>query len=318
MIPATETPPRTGEPGPSGHPLDRDSFRRIAQIAHGEAGLAIAEGKAAMVKTRLARRLRGLKLDSYRDYCDFVESPAGAGERREMISALTTNVSHFFREAHHFERLKTEVLPPLLQNLRQGGSVRIWSAGCSNGQEPYSVAMTLAQADGFSPAGDLRILATDIDPVVVDRARRGLYDGRLMDGLPAGFRDRYFERFEPLDAKGEDRWQIAPELRAMIRFNELNLLHDWPMKRRFDVIFCRNVVIYFDADTQNRLWPRFFDRLKPGGWLFLGHSERVSETCAHLFANAGVTAYRRGPDPVPVPAPAVAAAPEERTRHGAS
>lgn len=273
----------------AGPPLGQAAFDRLAALAHREAGLAIAPSKAAMVRTRLARRLRELKLGSYDDYTALVESDAGLAERREMISALTTNVSHFFREEHHFKRLQEEVFPALRQRLAQGGRVRFWSAGCSNGQEPYSLAMSFLEAGPLPANADFRILASDIDPKVVAFGRKGRYHERMMSGLDDAHRQTFFTPC-PQDP---DHYLVSAKLKSMISFRELNLLHKWPMSGKFDVILCRNVVIYFNADTQNDLWHRFAEVLQPDAWLFLGHSERVSESCSNLFSNRGVTAYQR-------------------------
>jgi len=269
--------------------MGRTAFEKIAAIAHEEAGLSIAPGKAAMVRTRLARRLRALRLSSFDDYCALVSGNDGGEERREMISALTTNVTHFFREDHHFERLKAEVLPTLFKKLSTGGRVRIWSAGCSTGQEPYSIAMTILDSAAYSSSMDIRILATDIDPKVISQGRAGCYNENTLSGLPDNLREKYFDH-----TKGDrgSTWTASSEVRNLVSFRELNLLHNWPMQGKFNVIFCRNVVIYFDAATQSRLWKRFSTALDPAGWLFLGHSERVSDDCGALFTNQGLTAYR--------------------------
>jgi chemotaxis protein methyltransferase CheR len=245
-----------------------------------------------MVRTRLARRLRALKFKTFDEYCDHIRGPAGADELGMMISALTTNVSHFFREDHHFAMLREKVLPGLIQKAKSGQRVRIWSAGCSNGQEPYSIAMTLLEA-GMPPGADMRILATDIDPNVVAHAREGIYPDSMATGIPDDLRRKYFLE---TTHKGETAWQAVPDLKAPIAFRVLNLLHDWPMHGSFDAIFCRNVVIYFDAETQDRLWSRFAKILRPGGWLFLGHSERISPKAMANFTNCGVTAYQRNGD----------------------
>jgi chemotaxis protein methyltransferase CheR len=292
--PDAALPAQIEAPNPHGPVLSDATFACIAEIAHREAGLFLPAGKQAMVRTRLARRLRALGLTSYEAYCEVVRAPVNATERGMMISALTTNVSSFFREAHHFDILRDKVLPPLVAGLARGRRVRIWSAGCSNGQEPYSIAITLRDA-GLPPGADLRILATDIDPVVVAHARAGEYADHMMGGIDDGRRRRYFE---PVPGRDEVTWRAADTLRDLVVFRELNLLGDWPMRGRFDAIFCRNVVIYFDQDTQNLLWQRFAGALAPGGWLFLGHSERVSERNLHLLANRGVTTYQRTNDPV--------------------
>lgn len=273
----------------SGPALSDAAFARISAIAHREAGLFIAEGKAAMVRTRLARRLRALKLPDFESYCSYVESADGDAELGMMISALTTNVSHFFREDHHFKTLKETILPGLIDKARHGEKIRIWSAGCSNGQEPYSIAMTLQEASLPSNI-DIKILATDIDPNVVAHGRAGLYPSTMATGLEPPYRDKYFER-EIVNA--DEQWRAKPELKSLISFKVLNLLQPWPMRGKFDVIFCRNVVIYFDAPTQDRLWNRFADILKPDGWLFLGHSERVSHGAMRHFKSSGLTTYQR-------------------------
>lgn len=274
--------------------LDDHTFKQIAAIAYEEAGLAIAPSKAAMVHTRLARRLRALKLSSYKDYCALVESQGGKAERLELISALTTNVSHFFREDHHFDRLRSDVFPNLRKTIEQGGKVRIWSAGCSNGQEPYSIAMALLESGPLPNSADFKILASDIDPKVISFARNGIYDDHMISGLPEIHRTTFLTQ---LGSSQAPKWQVNPNLKKMVTFRELNLMQDWPMRGTFDVIFCRNVVIYFDEKTQDQLWRKFARVLSPGGWLFLGHSERVSDNNAAELPSVGMTAYRRAPFP---------------------
>ena len=290
--PAPPSAPRAPAPGPAGlqaPELAADAFRRIAAIAYREAGLAIGEGRSAMVRTRLARRLRALNLPGFEAYCDHIESPAGADEVGLLISALTTNVSHFFRESHHFDILRSDVIPPLAARARAGERVRIWSAGCANGQEPYSVAMTLID-EGVPPDADVRVLGTDIDPAVIAHAGAGQYPETMLSGLPDPMRARHFA---PAPGGREPHWAIDETVRGLVSFRVLNLLDAWPMRGRFDAIFCRNVVIYFDAATQDRLWHRFAAQLAPGGWLFLGHSERLSPGAKPLFAGRGVTTYQR-------------------------
>ena len=305
-----DAPPRR-PPGTKRPELDAESFARIAAIAHKEAGLAIAPAKMAMVHTRLARRLRELRLASYPEYCTLVESSAGKAERREMISALTTNVSHFFRESHHFDRLRQDILPDMVRRLKNGERLRFWSAGCSNGQEPYSIAITLLEEMGEPTGADIRILATDIDPKVIEFARAGLYDQRMISGLSEDLRARYFTQ---ITKDGHALWQASEKTRSLVSFRELNLLHEWPMKGQFDVIFCRNVVIYFDEATQQALWKRFTETLSPGGWLFLGHSERVPDQFLEALQPAGMTTYRRGN----AKSPSYRKSPEERNENGPS
>ncbi|MEZ5716147.1 MAG: protein-glutamate O-methyltransferase CheR [Paracoccaceae bacterium] len=198
-------------------------------------------------------------------------------------------MTRFFREDHHFQTLETEILPDLIQRVRQGGRARIWSAGCSTGEEPYSIAIRLLEAMPDAGKFDIRILGTDIDRNVVAHARDGQYVNVDETHLPRPLRERYFTRADgPPGAL-----QVAPDVRALVSMAELNLLKDWPMKGPFDVIFCRNVVIYFDAETQARLWTRFADILAPGGRLFLGHSERVNTNAEPRLKPGGITQYTR-------------------------
>ena len=242
-----------------------------------------------MVQSRLRHRLRALGLSDFPQYCEFLHSEQGEDERRKLISALTTNVSHFFRENHHFEKLR-DLLKTRVTTASAGRPIRIWSAGCSNGQESLSTAMTVLEDWPDAAALDLRILATDIDPVVVQFARQGHYPDRLAGGMSDEQKARYFDVNQP--DSGEPTYTAKRTIRNLIRYNELNLLGPWPMKNRFDVIFCRNVVIYFDAVTQEKLWPRFRQALGPDGLLFLGHSERIADPERFGFECIGPTTYR--------------------------
>ncbi|MGH1329377.1 MAG: CheR family methyltransferase [Paracoccaceae bacterium] len=264
-------------------------FREIALIAHREAGLVISESKMAMVKSRITRRLRALALPDYETYLALVNSPDGAAEMPNFISALTTNVSHFFREGHHFDLLKNTILPPLLKKAANGGRIRIWSAGCSNGQEPYSIAMTLLSLDPKAFDKDIRILATDIDPEVIAHARAGLYPKSMATGLEPEHISAFFESVQQ---NGELCHSALEPLRKLVSFRRLNLHEKWPMNGKFDVIFCRNVVIYFDEATQAVLYKNFANALGSEGWLLLGHSERITDNVSGIFETAGVTAYR--------------------------
>lgn len=268
--------------------LDSD-FERISSLAHKEAGLSFTRSKIKMIETRLAPRIRARGLCSYSAYCDVVSSDSEAEERRLMVSALTTNVTSFFREPYHFEMLREQILPDLMQRLRSGERVRIWSAGCSKGPEPYSIAITLLSAEPRIAEYDIRILATDIDPAILETAHRGEYSIEELSGVTPDIRKKFFKL---TDKNG--RYQAIRPLRDLIRFRELNLLSSWPMSGRFNIIFCRNVVIYFDDDTQEKLWPRFEAANTTDGWLFLGHSERLSHASHTRYRNAGMTAYTLG------------------------
>jgi chemotaxis protein methyltransferase CheR len=265
--------------------LTEKDFRQIAAMLHGDAGIALPESKATLVYSRLAKRLRALGLTSFRDYCELVAGERGLDERQKMLAALTTNVTRFYREPHHFEHLKTKVLPPLLDHARKGGRVRLWSAACSTGQEPYSAAMTLLELAPEAGRYDIRILATDIDPNVVAEGRRGEYTDDTVAPVPQELRRRWMDRTG-------DGWRMGEAARGLVTFLELNLIGEWPMRGRFDAIFCRNVVIYFEDDTQSRIWSRLTAQLAPAGHLYIGHSERVIGPAADALRLVGTTTYR--------------------------
>ena len=273
-------------------PLFIEDFRAIAAMLQADAGIALSEAKATLVYSRLAKRLRTLRLRSFREYRALVASHEGGEERRQMLTALTTNVTRFFREPHHFEHLKTAVLPVLLQEARRGGRVRLWSAACSTGQEPYSVALTILSLMPDAAGLDVRVLATDIDPVVLAAGRAGVYDDACLAAVPPDLRQRWFRRAP--DGAGKGGWRVADELRRLVAFRELNLIGGaWPMKGRFHAVMCRNVVIYFAEETQAAVWSRFMPCIEPGGHLYIGHSERLAGDAARHFESAGITTYRR-------------------------
>jgi len=262
-------------------------FKQIAAILYADSGIHLPDTKATLVYSRLAKRLRAIGLRSFKEYCALVSGAEGIGERQAMLTALTTNVTRFFREPHHFEHLKAQVLPPLIEKARRGGRIRFWSAGCSTGQEPYSMALTLLSAFPTAADHDVKILASDIDTNVLAEAEAGEYGQDVIGAIPADMRGRWLET-----VKGSDglRWRIGAQARALVAFRELNLIGNWPMRGRFDVIFCRNVAIYFDDPTQERLWDRFANVLTEQGRLYVGHSERVQSA---LCVPDGLTTYRR-------------------------
>ena len=283
--------PLRGRPTDAAHAgeyaLTWSDFDSIRDTLFSHAGIVLDETKAPLVYSRLAKRLRTLGMESFRQYCALLVSGTGGDERQRMMAALTTNVTKFFREPHHFEYLRSAVLPDLLERAARGDSVRIWSAGCSMGQEPYSIAFTVLSMMPSAPAHDIRILATDIDPNVIAIARNAEYADDVVADISPEMRRRFLRR------KAEGDWVVADAPRELIRFNELNLMGAWPMRRPFDILFCRNVVIYFNAETQARLWGRYADALVPGGTLFIGHSERVSGPALSTFETVGLTAYRK-------------------------
>jgi len=266
-----------------------DDLTRIAGLLYETAGITLSASKAALVYSRLAKRLRILGLAQFSDYCDLVAGPDGADERATMLNALTTNVTRFFREPHHFDHLRDQVLAPIVDQVRRGRRLRIWSAGCSSGQEPYSIALTVLSMIPEAPELDVKILATDIDSKVVAQGRAAVYAQDLIEPIPPALRSKWLER----DPDDRNQWRIGPAARSMVAFKELNLIGpQWPMKGPFDAIFCRNVVIYFDEPTQEKVWTRFAPLLAPEGRLYIGHSERIGAAGAH-FATDGLTVYRR-------------------------
>lgn len=272
--------------------LTPEQFATISSLAHKEAGLVFPASKSALVSSRLAKRLRESKISDFEEYCSYVSSSDGKNELRLMISALTTNISSFFRENHHFEFLMKDVFPELAHQAKAGKRIRIWSAGCSVGMEAYSIGMTLLEVLPQAPSLDVKILASDIDPNVLVVGKNGTYDERQLSAISPDLRKKYFSTPSSTD---QGKFQAHQNLRSLTTFRELNLLEQWPISGTFDIIFCRNTVIYFDDQTQGKLWPRFQNALAPGGWLFVGHSERVPETSNTDFENRGMTMYQRSP-----------------------
>lgn len=268
--------------------LDDAAFVRAAELMRAACGIKLSQTKSNLIVSRLGRRVKSLNFRNFNEYLDFVESQAGRDERRKMTSLLTTNVTRFFREPHHFECLRKGVLPDLITKAKVGAAVRIWSAGCSSGEEALSIGMEVLKLCPDAPDLDLRILGTDLDPMSLQTARKAVYSEAGLDNVPEDLRNRFFEVTE----SGSGLRAIA-RLRNLITYAELNLIEPWPMQKPFDVIFCRNVMIYFDNATQATLWPRFADALRPEGMMFIGHSERLSGPGATRFEAAGITQYRR-------------------------
>lgn len=268
------------------YPFTQSNFEHIATFLRENTGISLNEAKAALVYSRLAKRLRVLGMATFDDYCRFVESPEGAAEQNEMVNALTTNVTRFYREPHHFEHLGSEVAPRIARAAKQGKRVRLWSAACSSGEEPYSMALTLLNAINDIERYDVKILATDIDAKIVARARLGVYRDEAVEPIPPAIRERWMARERQGDAKV---WRVKDAVRSLVTFNELNLIGSWPMRGQFDVIFCRNVVIYFEEATQAKIWRRFKELMAPDAHLYIGHSERID---VPGFESAGLTIYK--------------------------
>jgi chemotaxis protein methyltransferase CheR len=259
-------------------------FRHVGDLVTRISGIQLPAGKESLVRSRLAKRLRALGLSTVQQYLDVVERDATRAELAEMVDVLTTNKTSFFREIDHFRLLQDVVLPEFA---RTGAPIRIWSAGCSTGEEPYTIAMVVRGTLG-SAASRVRILATDISARVLARARDATYDADALDDVPDAVRRAHFEAV----GAPADRVRITPATAALVQFARLNLMGDWPMKGPFDAIFCRNVMIYFDKPTQERLVARYSALLAPGGYLFVGHSESLSGL-RHDLAYVQPATYRK-------------------------
>jgi chemotaxis protein methyltransferase CheR len=275
-------------PGISPDIYGADDFRAISEIAYREAGIVLPQGKAMLVYSRIAPLVRDGGCATFGAYVMRIREDEA--ERRKAICALTTNHTFFYREAHHFDHFRDTVRPHLLRRLDQGGKVRMWSAGCSSGEETWSLGMTLLgperQAGLALARRDIRILASDIATHALSRAMAARYRTEDLKPVPEALRTAW-------TTPCGDEIEIAPELRAMARFRTLNLLGDWPMRGHFDVIFCRNVMIYFDNPTKERLVARFAAMLAPQGTLYVGHSERVTGPALDHLSPMGPTVYCR-------------------------
>jgi len=241
-----------------------------------------------MVYSRLVRRLRHLEIDSFAAYCQRLQDGDEA-EFIEFVNALTTNLTAFFRENHHFDFLANTALPGLLASRQAQRRIRIWSAGCSTGEEPYSIAMVVKEAQSGRNNWDIKILATDLDSNVLEKAQLGIYGDDRLKSVSMARKARFFEDRPELPV-GE--MIVGSELRELITFKQLNLMESWPMKGPFDVIFCRNVVIYFDKDTQRRLFERYAGLLANDGYLIIGHSESLYRV-TDKFELLGNTIYQK-------------------------
>jgi chemotaxis protein methyltransferase CheR len=261
-----------------------DDYRMIVDLVHKTSGIALGSNKFSMVYARLGRRLRELKLTRFEDYCDLLTNDPGGAEVMAFTNAMTTNLTRFFRENHHFEHLAGSVLPAAQRN-NKDHRLRIWSAGCSSGEEPYSIGMTLLEHFPGLPRWDAKILATDLDTNMLSKASKGLYGADALQEVPRPIQERYFQGHP-------DGSVVKDSLRKLIAFKPLNLLHPWPMKGPFDAIFCRNVMIYFDNPTKTELVQRFARLLRPGGILYVGHAETLLDLQS-LYKLEGRTTYRR-------------------------
>jgi chemotaxis protein methyltransferase CheR len=262
-------------------------FKRLRDLVHARTGIALSESKRELLYGRLARRLRKLNLTSFAEYCHLVESDDSA-ELQELTNAITTNLTSFFREDYHFKQLSLEALPQIEATRSGKRRIRLWSAGCSTGEEPYSLAIVMRERLAQLASWDIKLLATDIDSKVLATATEGVYAADRFKGVAPERVQGWFR-----EVPGRPGFLSASdELKNLITFKQLNLLDPWPMKGPFDVIFCRNVVIYFDKETQRGLFDRMADLQEPGGWLFIGHSENLHNV-TRRYKLVGRTVYRR-------------------------
>ncbi len=277
-------------PGISPGIYSAQDFAAVSEIAHREAGIVLAEGKAMLVYSRLAPLVRDSGCATFGSY--ILRIREDAAERNRAIMALTTNHTFFYREAHHFAHFAETVRPGMIARLARGEKARLWSAGSSSGEETWSLLMTLLGPDRAAGEriahGDVRLLGSDIAAHALRKAEAARYRAEDLKPVPEAL-----TRAWAAPLPGSDDMEIAPTVRAMARFRTLNLLGQWPMQGKFDVIFCRNVMIYFDNPTKERLVARFADALVPGGWLYVGHSERVTGQALQTLTSAGPTIYRR-------------------------
>ena len=262
--------------------LSEREFSRIKARVYAVAGISLSNAKRTLVLSRLSKIVRALGLPSFDAYVDYLERNGSAQDGQEFVNALTTNLTRFYREDHHFEHLRSYV-GTLMAERPRGTRLRIWSAGCSTGQEPYTIGMDLLAAFPELKRWDFKILATDIDTAVIAKAAGGVYPESELGGLSA-------ERARPFE-RGEGTIRVPASVRELVSFKPLNLIGPWPMKGPFDAIFCRNVAIYFDKPTQGEVFGRFSKLLAPEGFLYIGHSENLGSG-GEGFRLVGKTIYQ--------------------------
>lgn len=266
--------------------ISTEEYQRFRRLIYDKSGIALGDRKQTLVESRLSKRLRELGLKTFSDYYEQVVSDSSREEFTRMLDLISTNKTDFFREPRHFEFLREEILPQLSHEKR----VRIWSSACSTGEEPYTIAMTLYDSVSDRAQWDCKILASDLSTRVLAKAAAGLYDAERVRDVPPETVKRHFLRGR---GPSEGLLKVKSHLSTMIRFRRLNLMDDrFPIKSPLDLIFCRNVMIYFDRQTQEQLVNKFFRYLRPGGYLFIGHSESL-QWVNHPFRAIRPTIYRK-------------------------
>lgn len=264
-------------------------FQLFRDIIFRETGIHMSDRKRNLIVARLSKRLRALNLNGFSEYYEYLnENPEAGNEIINLINRVTTNKTDFFRERHHFEFLMENVYPAYIEEAKRGRErrLRIWSAGCSSGEEPYSIAMTISEAFQNERGWDIKILATDLDTEILSRASRGTYSSQQIIPIPMGYITKYFDRTP-------DGYTTNQNIKNMISFRKLNLMDlSFPMKKPFDIIFCRNVMIYFNDTTKADLVKKFHANLKENGYMFIGHSESLMYM-KHLFKFLKHTVYQK-------------------------
>ncbi|WP_456372497.1 CheR family methyltransferase [Thiolapillus sp.] len=263
-------------------------FERLRELVYRHTGIRMADNRRDLIYGRLSRRLRALGLHSFGAYCRLIEDGRG-DELEAFTNAVTTNLTAFYREAHHFDYLAKTLIPELLKKNRESRRIRIWSAGCSSGEEPYTLAITLQENIPDIHNWDVRILATDLDSDVLARASAGIYEQKNVSKVLGSRLQRWFYKGS---GSNQGKVKVRPQLQELIAYRKLNLMQSWPMKGPFDLIFCRNVLIYFDKSTQKKMFDRFADILTQKGHLFIGHSESPMDL-TDRFSLIGQSIYRR-------------------------
>lgn len=270
--------------------LSARDFGRLSTFIYEEAGIRLGPEKRTMLEARLRRRLRSLNLDSYRRYCEYLFTPEGRSQEIvPFLDEVTTNKTDFFREPGHFTLLAEKALPEIAARA-EGRPVLVWSAGCSSGEEPYTLAMVLSEYAEAHPGFRFRILATDLSTRVLEKAQLGIYTTESVEPVPPALRQKYLMRSRD---RGSDQVRIVPELRRLVEFRRLNFMDaDYGLAGHADAIFCRNVIIYFDRATQEAILRKLVRQLAPLGYLFVGHSEALHEMQLPVTA-MGPALYRK-------------------------
>lgn len=273
-----------------GDDLTPELFNRIRKYVYDHARITLGENKMELVRARFGKVIRQRNMSGFHEYCNWMKSDTSGEALREVMNAIATNLTSFFRENDHFVFLAKTLLPESEARPRAGGKIRLrgWSAGCSTGEEVYSIGMTILETAARPEEWDIKLLATDIDTEVVAHGQRGLYGQDRLQGVQKSIISKYFTQAR--DEKGKPAFQTRELLRRLVTFRHLNLFSDWPFRNKFNFIFCRNVMIYFDRPTQEALINRYYDNLASGGYLFIGHSESLSGV-NHRFEYVKPTIY---------------------------